>query len=399
MNESKKYIMEKQEEVTYYRFLSEVKSFLSKLLKEPINAQPSKFLKDKGFNKDKLIKILIKRDILERNEKILTPDKTGEKNVKYCVTYKVKRKDFERKIQKIHIQYFEKNVPEKKEELSECDCGACMGGGATTTGSVGAGTTNGGFLGYVAPMSPNVLRRKTYESKKINENRVIAYHGSVLGMDDLVDDRWTYFTDNPEYAKEYGYCGEGGTYKAELTLNNPFYIESLDGDIFDEETEEYCDSFLNICKQLNVQPKIFEDYGMFDDIQRNSLWEIINDDFFICLVEKKGFDSIISEESGERVYVTFHPKQIKWIDKINEAKKYKTVYVTENQINKIKTKMLKEDGECAGATTTSSVGAETTRGDLGYDAPAFIGKDKKKKKDNFLKPAMDRKPGFSCERI
>ena len=37
-------------------------------------------------------------------------------------------------------------------------------------------------------------------------------------------------------------------------------------------------------------------------------------------------------------------------------------------------------------TTTFSVGAETTRGDMGYDAPSFIDKE-----------TAERKPGFSCQ--
>lgn len=157
----------KQKEVTYYRFESEIKSFLGKLLKDPINAQPSAFLKENGFDKSKTIRVLIKRGILERNEKILTPDKSGEENVKYCVSYKVKKKDFERKMHRIHSQYFEKNVPEKKEDVNECDCGGCLGG-ATSTGSI-SDTTNG-FMGYSAPMTDRVISRailpKTKSSSK-----------------------------------------------------------------------------------------------------------------------------------------------------------------------------------------------------------------------------------------
>jgi hypothetical protein len=37
-------------------------------------------------------------------------------------------------------------------------------------------------------------------------------------------------------------------------------------------------------------------------------------------------------------------------------------------------------------TTTFSVGAETSRGDMGYDAPAFIDKE-----------TAEREPGFSCK--
>lgn len=102
------------EEVTFYRFMSEMKGFLGRLLKDPIVAQPSNYLKALGFSKTRIINLLLKKDILERNEKILTPDKTGEDKVKYAVTYKVRRQDFERKMKRIYSRYFEKNLPEKQ---------------------------------------------------------------------------------------------------------------------------------------------------------------------------------------------------------------------------------------------------------------------------------------------
>ena len=67
---------------------------------------------------------------------------------------------------------------------------------------------------------------------------------------------------------------------------------------------------------------------------------------------------------------------------------------------------LEEEAMAAGATSTSSVGAETTRGYMGYDTPAF-GKSKNTRKNknekgndtDFFKSSMEREPGFSCERI
>jgi hypothetical protein len=88
--------MNNKPEVTYYRFLSEIKAFLAKLLGDPIKAEPSKYLRDLGFTRSRIINLLIKKDILERNEKILTPDKTGAKKVKYSVSFKVKKKNFDR---------------------------------------------------------------------------------------------------------------------------------------------------------------------------------------------------------------------------------------------------------------------------------------------------------------
>lgn len=63
------------------------------------------------------------------------------------------------------------------------------------------------------------------------------------------------------------------------------------------------------------------------------------------------------------------------------------------ECNGISPDMLQEDG----ATTCASVGAETTRGDIGYDAPAFNAK----KNDKFWKDSMthNKKGGISCERL
>ena len=76
-----------------------------------------------------------------------------------------------------------------------------------------------------------------------------------------------------------------------------------------------------------------------------------------------------------------------------EGKKGKRIFITEEQYERI----LKEEG-LGGATTTTSVGSETTRGDMGYDVP-FLGKAKGKNGSKFMKPAMDREPGFSVERL
>lgn len=100
------------EEITYFRFMSEVRAFLAKLLKNPIDAQPSKYLKNRGVSRKWLIDNLIKRDVLERHEKILDPTNSDEKKAKYVVKFKVRKKDFEKRIYKIYIKKFESNVNE-----------------------------------------------------------------------------------------------------------------------------------------------------------------------------------------------------------------------------------------------------------------------------------------------
>lgn len=106
--------MDNKLETTSYRFLSEVRAFLAKLIKNPIGAEPSKYLKDRNFNKTRLINVLRDRGVIERHEKILDSTNSDEEKAKYVVKYKVRKKDFENKINKIYIKYFEKNLPEKK---------------------------------------------------------------------------------------------------------------------------------------------------------------------------------------------------------------------------------------------------------------------------------------------
>lgn len=204
--------MGKEQDTTFYRFLSEVRAFLCKLIKDPIKAEPGKYLKDRNFNKTKLINNLIRRDVLERHEKILDSTNSEEKDAKYVVKYKVRKKDFERRIYKIYIQYFEKNEPEKVNEsvfkneeemkkeilngadgktykecggIKECEGGAAAGGdgggslGGTSSFSVGGDTTRGD-MGYDVPFG-QVQRRSIYGSPKEKEKGKKVDPTKILG--------------------------------------------------------------------------------------------------------------------------------------------------------------------------------------------------------------------------
>lgn len=291
--------MDNTQEVTYYRFLSEIKAFLGKLLANPIKAEPSKYLKDLGFTRGRIINLLMKRDILERNEKILTPDKTGAKKVKYSVTFKVKKKNFERIMRRIYTRYFEKNLPQQ-EELNE----------------------NKSFFTNEKQMKEDILKneqdREAYIKrggiKDIDECEVVA--GDIAGA--------TSCTSSGQYVKPFS-------------------------------------GYLLTRQQLAQTRKKDNDY----------------------VEPTKILGKNISENKKNTIMA-------------------RKIYLTEEQFNYI----LKEEAIAAGATSTSSVGAETTRGDMGYDVPAF-GKSKnslKNKKENgtdsdFFKSAMERKPGFSCKTI
>lgn len=108
-----------KQETTFYRFLSEIKGFLASLLRNPIKAKPHKYLVDRGFGKDKLIMVLIKRGIMERHEKILDSTNSDEKEARYIVKYKVRKQGFEKKIHRIFSDYFEENLPDDEKKVDE----------------------------------------------------------------------------------------------------------------------------------------------------------------------------------------------------------------------------------------------------------------------------------------
>ena len=142
-----------EKETTFYRFYSEIRGFLSKLISDPIKAEPSKYLKVRNFGKTKLINVLISRGIVERHETIKDQTNSNVKKPTYVVRYKVKKKDFETKVHRIYSKYFEKNLPEKKEkEIDE----------STSCGGVGG--DNG--MGYDVPL----FGRNPISQKHINEN-------------------------------------------------------------------------------------------------------------------------------------------------------------------------------------------------------------------------------------
>ena len=113
-----------EEEMTFYKFLSNVKSFLRNLLTDPVNAKPSVELLAKGLNRSRLINQLANSGIIVKDEKITDRDDDGNPvKASMTVKYKVPKRDFERNVQKLFIRLFEKNLPVKKETV-ECGDGA-----------------------------------------------------------------------------------------------------------------------------------------------------------------------------------------------------------------------------------------------------------------------------------
>ena len=141
-----------QLETTFYRFYSEIRAFLSKLISDPIKASPSKYLKDRDFGKTKIINVLLDKGVLERKESIKDQTDSDLKKPTYIVKYKVRKKNFETKIHRIYSKYFEKNLPEKEKTEEIDECASC--------GSVGG--ANG--MEYDVPINGGTpIRRSIYE--------------------------------------------------------------------------------------------------------------------------------------------------------------------------------------------------------------------------------------------
>lgn len=123
-----------------YKFNSNIKHFLSELLSDPVNAEPSMLLYHNGLNRNRLIKLLINNDMLIKSEKISDKDENGEpKTATMKVKFKVPKADFNHKLKKLYIKLFEKNTPSKNHiDIIDEDGEGGFGCGATGADNSGA---------------------------------------------------------------------------------------------------------------------------------------------------------------------------------------------------------------------------------------------------------------------
>lgn len=93
------------DDITFYGFLSHTKSFLKELLVKPLSADIDDFLKKNGLDRKTLINLLMDKGILERETKI--EDKNASDQ--FSVSYKIPKRNFERKMRRLYSSLFEKN--------------------------------------------------------------------------------------------------------------------------------------------------------------------------------------------------------------------------------------------------------------------------------------------------
>lgn len=133
---------DREMEMTEQKFHSNIRNFISQLLQDPVNAQPSTLLKTNGLTRSILLKYLLKGGILVRDERISDRDENGEpKTATMMVKFRCPKKNFDRKIQKLYMRFFEKNLPQRQihlrtEEINEDGEGGAIGG-ATSAASSG----------------------------------------------------------------------------------------------------------------------------------------------------------------------------------------------------------------------------------------------------------------------
>lgn len=137
-------------EITFFGFLSHTKAFLKQLLVNPLNADIDDYLKDNGLDRKGLIGVLTEKNIIEKETKI--EDKNGSD--KFIVSYKIPKRNFERKMRRLYSSLFEKNEVAEN-VLSETDCGGAMQGGGSNPE---AGQ-------YVSPFG-KVQRKKIYVTEE-----------------------------------------------------------------------------------------------------------------------------------------------------------------------------------------------------------------------------------------
>lgn len=152
--------------MTEQKFFDNIKLFISQLLQDPVNAKVPFIFAQKGYNRSSLLTYLLggKDPILKRKQKISDRDENGNpKTATMKVSferpdfkrseggdkpdYMCAKKNFDRKLKKLYIKMFQKNLPQRKTENTEVD-------EATGCGPTGAA---GGT--FIAPMSP-VIRRQ-----------------------------------------------------------------------------------------------------------------------------------------------------------------------------------------------------------------------------------------------
>jgi len=156
-------------EMTEQKFHQNMRYFISQLLADPVHAEVPFIFSQRNITRYMLLNYLLsgKDPILYKSERICDRDENGEpKTATMKVRFKCPKKNFDRKLQKLFIKMFEKNLPPRKKHkinITLTEDGAAGVAGATTCGaSSGAFVTkmNDGTKDENVKDNGDVIRRQ-----------------------------------------------------------------------------------------------------------------------------------------------------------------------------------------------------------------------------------------------
>lgn len=167
-------------EMTEQKFHSNIRKFISELLQDPVNAQPSSLFKFYGLNRSSLLHHLLSGNnpIIRKKERISDRDENGEpKTATMMVKFSCPKKDFDRKLQKLFIKLFERNVPPRKPyTYKDSKLNEEGEGGATAADASGAFVTK---LGNGNDATGIMRRKMPVELAETDTNSVGDYQYTV----------------------------------------------------------------------------------------------------------------------------------------------------------------------------------------------------------------------------
>lgn len=170
VNEHHKQVLEKcqvlNESLNLYSFISHIKGYIKRLLKDPVYAKTDDFLKEHGLGDEKLLQLLKDNNIIVKNERIDTSDGKD----KFVISYKVPKDNFKRKLKRLYSQLYEKNIVEST-ILKEEGEGAVGMGGATSADSSGQ---------FSQPLFSEPLRRQ--KTVYLTKNQVAKLQNEAVEM-------------------------------------------------------------------------------------------------------------------------------------------------------------------------------------------------------------------------
>lgn len=164
-------------EMTEQKFYANIRHFISTLLQDPVNAKVPSIFAQRNITRSTLLNYLLggKDPILIRDEKISDKDENGEpKTATMMVKFRCPKKNFDRKLEKLYIKMFEKNLPPRKHNQQEEDVDEATGCG-------GNGAAGGAFVTPIFGVQRRQMPTEIGESTTTTNVGNYTYDAPVLG--------------------------------------------------------------------------------------------------------------------------------------------------------------------------------------------------------------------------